>query len=348
MPSRIGMTVLTLGELLLRLSPPGHQRFVQADRFDAEYGGSEANVAVALAQYGVESGFATKLPEHALGQAAVNHLRRYGVSTAPLVRGGSRLGKYFLEVGASQRGSTVLYDRAEAAITTLTPDELPLADLFDDAEWFHWSGITPALGEAPRRTVAAACRAAQEAGATVSCDLNFRGKLWSEEEAQRVMTPLMEPVDVCISGRGDPFSVLGVDDPQEGPPTVEVNEAAYAEVARTMKDRFGFEAVALTLRESWSASMNGFSALLLDEAECQTGYRSHRYEMDLVDRVGGGDAFAAGLIYGLLEKDDSRAALEFATAASCLKHTIPGDANLATRDEVEDLAEAAGGGRVSR
>ncbi len=349
MLSRIGMTVLTLGELLLRLSPPGHRRFVQADRFDAEYGGSEANVAVALARYGVESAFATKLPKHDLGQAAVNHLRRYGVSVAPIVRGGDRLGKYFLETGAAQRGSSVLYDRAAAAITTLTPDELPLTTLLEDAQWFHWSGITPALGEAPRRTVAAACRAAQEAGATVSCDLNFRGKLWSEEEAQRVMEPLMDHVDVCISGRGDPFSVLGLEEPQEGPPAVEVNEATYAEVARTMKSRFDFEAVALTLRESWSASMNGWSALLVDEADCQEEpYRSQRYEMDLVDRVGGGDAFAAGLIYGLLEKSDSRAALEFATAASCLKHTIPGDANLATPEEVESLAEETGGGRVSR
>lgn len=342
------MTVLTLGELLLRLSPPGHRRFVQADRFDAEYGGSEANVAVALSTYGVESAFATKLPEHALGQAALNHLRRYGVGTAPIVRGGDRLGKYFLETGASQRGSSVIYDRADAAVTTLTPEEVPFDALFEDAEWFHWSGITPALGEAPRRTVTAACRAAQAAGVTVSCDLNFRDKLWGEDEAQRAMRPLMDPVDVCISGRGDPFSVLGLEDPQEGPPTIEVDEAAYAEVARRMKDRFEFEAVALTLRESWSASMNGWSALLLDEADCREPYRSERYEMDMVDRVGGGDAFSAGLIYGLLEEDDSREALEFAVAASCLKHTIPGDTNLATRAEVEALAAGSTGGRVSR
>lgn len=342
------MTVLTLGELLLRLSPPGHQRLVQANRFDVEYGGSEANVAVALARYGVESAFATKLPEHALGQAAVNHLRRYGVDTTPIVRGGDRIGKYFLETGAAQRGSTVLYDRADAAITTLTPDELALDILLDDAEWFHWSGITPALGEAPRRTVETACRLAQDSNVTVSCDLNFRGKLWREANAQSVMRPLMEYVDVCVAGRGDPFSVLGLDDPDEGAPAVEVNEDAYAEVARTMKERFDFEAVALTLRESWSASVNGWSALLLDEAECETCYRSQRYEIDLVDRVGGGDAFSAGLIYGLLEKDDSRDALEFAAAASCLKQTIPGDVNLSTRAEAEALAEGAGGKRVSR
>jgi len=342
------MQVLTLGEILLRLSPPGHERFVQASRFEAEYGGSEANVAAALAQWGVDSAFATKLPDNALGEAAAGHLRRYGVGTAPIAWGGNRLGKYFLETGAAQRGSSVLYDRAGSAASTLTPEELPLEDFLREAEWLHWSGITPALGKGPRRTVEAACEAAQDAGVTVSCDLNYRGKLWSEAEAQRVMRPLMEHVDVCIAGRGDPFSVLGLEDPQEGPPAIEVDEAAYAEVTRTMKAAFDFEAVALTLRESWSASQNGFSALLLDEAECQTCYRSQRYEMDLVDRVGGGDAFSAGLLYGLLEKDDTREALDFAVAASCLKHTIPGDVNLASLGEVEALAAGGGGGQVSR
>jgi len=342
------MTVLTFGESLLRLSPPEHQRFVQADRFDAEFGGSEANVAVALSRYGMDSRFVTKLPENPLGQAAINYLRRYGVDTEAIVRGGARMGKYFLETGAAQRGSMVLYDRADAAITTLTPDELSLKELLEDAVWVHWSGITPALGEVPHRTVEVICRTAQEAGVTVSCDLNFREKLWSEAEAQRVMVPLMEYVDVCISGRGDPFSTLSLEDPQSGPPSIEVDEAAYIEVAHTMKKQFDFKAVALTLRESWSASMNGLSALLLDEADCQGGYRSQRYEMDLVDRVGGGDAFSAGLIYGLLKHESSREALEFAVAASCLKHTIPGDTNLATREEVEALADDVGLGGVSR
>jgi len=342
------MTVLTLGEILLRLSPPGHERFVQADQFEAHYGGSEANVAIALSTYDVESAFASKLPDNPLGRAAVNHLRRYGVDTAPVVRDGDRLGKYFLETGAAQRGSSVIYDRADTAVTTLTPEELPLEDFLRKAEWLHWSGITPALGEGPRRTVEEACQAAEHAGATVSCDLNFRDKLWSEAEAQQVMRPLMESVDVCIGGRGDPFSVLGLEDPREGPPTVEVDEEAYTELTRAMKARFDFEAVALTLRESVSASVNGFSAMLLDEADCQTCYRSERYEMDLVDRVGGGDAFSAGLIYGLLEKSSTREALDFAVAASCLKHTIPGDANLSTRAEVEALIAGSGAGQVSR
>ncbi|MFB6273040.1 MAG: PfkB family carbohydrate kinase, partial [Salinibacter sp.] len=206
---RNGMTVLTLGELLIRLSPPGHQRFVQADRFDAEYGGSEANVAVALSRWGIDSAFVTRLPEHALGQAAVDHLRRYGVDTTPIVRDGARIGKYFLETGAAQRGSSVIYDRADSAAAALTPDELDLEALVADAKWVHWSGITPALGSGPHRVVEAASEAAQAAGGTVSCDLNFRGKLWREAEAQQVMRPLMEHVDVCVSGRGDPFSVLG-------------------------------------------------------------------------------------------------------------------------------------------
>jgi 2-dehydro-3-deoxygluconokinase len=218
----------------------------------------------------------------------------------------------------------------------------------DEATWLHWSGITPALGEGPRRTVEAASQAAQAAGVTVSCDLNYRGKLWSKAEAQRTMRPLMAHVDFCISGRGDPFAVLGMEDPNEGPPQVEVDEAAYAEVVEAMKETFGFQGVALTLRESWSASRNGWSALLLDERDCPTPYRSERFEIDLVDRVGGGDAFAAGLIYGLLNKDDSRAALEYAVAASCLQQTMPGDANLATRDEVEALAAGAGSERVNR
>lgn len=332
----------------MRLSPPGHQRFGQTDQMEVTYGGSEANVAVALSIQGIESTFLTKLPDNALGQAAIDHLRSYGVGVSPIRRGGSRIGKYFLEKGASQRGWNVLYDRADASITTLGPEDVDLDVLMREADWFHWSGITPALGEQPRRTVNAACQAATTAGTTVSCDLNYRGKLWSEAEAQAVMRPLMEGVDVCIAGRGDPFSVLGVEDPQEGPPVIDVDEAMYAKVATEMKEKFGFEAVALTLRESYSASMNGWSAMLVDEAECSEPYRSQRYEIDLVDRVGGGDAFSAGLIFGLREKADSRAALEYAVAASCLQQTMPGDQNLAQRDEIEALASGGTGQQVAR
>lgn len=342
------MTVLTLGEILLRLSPTGQHRFVQADRFSARYGGSEANVAVALAMYGIDSAFVTKLPSHPIGQAAINHLRRYGVDTSFIERGGNRMGIYFYEPGASQRRASVIYDRAHSAFTTLTPDEVALDSLMQQVDWFHLSGITPALGDGPHDSVRAACGAAQEAGVTVSCDLNYRGKLWGQAEAQRVMRPLMEHVDVCIGGRGDPVSVLGMEFPGGKSETTSVDEAAYTEVARTMKEQFGFRTVALTLRESRSASSHGWSALLLDDEDASTGYRSERYEIDLVDRIGGGDSFAAGLIYGLLEKTDSRAALEYATAASCLKHTIPGDANLATPEEVEALVNGTDSGRVNR
>lgn len=342
------MSVLTLGEILLRLSPPGHQRFVQADRLDVHYGGSEANVAVALSTYGVDNLYVTKLPAHPVGQAAVNHLRRYGVHTSSIVRGGERIGTYFLETGASQRGSSVIYDRADSAFSSLTPDELDLSRLAEETSWFHWSGITPALGESARRTVQALCEAVQEAGGTISCDLNYRSKLWSEKDAQRVMKPLMQYVDLCIAGRGDPFSVLGVEDPQEGPPTVEVEEEAYAQVLQSMKEEFGFRGVAMTLRESWSASTNGWSALYLDDRDCSSPYRSAHYEIDLVDRVGGGDAFSAGLIYGLSEKASSREAIEFAVAASSLKQTMPGDANLATREEIERLMAGQESGRLKR
>ena len=342
------MKVVTLGEIMLRLSTPGFQRFVQADAFDATYGGGEANVAVALAGFGLESHFVTKLPAHEIGQAAVNHLRRYGVDTRFVVRGGDRVGVYFLETGASQRPSKVIYDRAGAAVTTLTPDEADLDAALEGARWFHFTGITPALGETPRRTVVAAARAAKAAGATVSCDLNYRKKLWTVEEARAVMRPLMEHVDVCIANEEDAEKCLGMTAGETDVHGAELDEAGYFELARRLKAEFGFEAVAITLRESFSASHNGWSAVLHDDWACREPVRSTRYEIQIVDRVGGGDSFASGLIAGLLQTDDTRAALEFAVAASCLKQTIPGDANLVSRAEVEALAAGGGSGRVER
>ena len=285
------MTVLTLGEILLRLSPPGHQRLVQTDRFDVQYGGSEANVAVALSTYGVDSIYVTKLPPHPIGQAAVNHLRRYGVRTSSIVRGGERVGSYFLESGASHRGSSVIYDRANSAFSTLTPDELDLDQLAEKTEWFHWSGITPALGRSAHDTVRALCEAVEERDGTISCDLNYQAKLWGKEDPRRVMRPLVQHVDICIAGRGDPFSVLGMNDPQDGPPTVEVEEEAYTKVLRDMKEEFGFRGVAMTLRESWSASTNGWSAIYFDDQECSSPYRSEYYEIDLVESGRRGGCF---------------------------------------------------------
>ena len=333
---------------MLRLSPPGYSRFVQAHSFDVTYGGGEANVAVALSNYGLESYFISKLPEHEIGQAAVNFLRRYGVRDDHILRGGDRIGIYYLETGASQRPSKVIYDRADSAVTTLTPDELDWEAVFDGAAWFHWTGITPALGENPRACVVAACKAARNAGATVSCDLNFRGKLWTEQEAQQVMRPLMEYVDVCIANEEDAEKSLGFQAGTTDVEAAELDEEAYGQLCRELKKEYDFEAVAITLRESFSASMNGWSAMLHDEQECREPYRSTRYEIQLVDRVGGGDSFASGLIYGLLKKDDTRQALEYAVAASCLKQTIPGDFNLVSVGEVEKLAQGSGSGRVER
>jgi|SRR5690554_2332898 len=342
------MKTVTFGEIMMRLSTPGFTRFVQTQSFDVTFGGGEANVAVALANYGMESYFLSKIPNHEIGQACVNHLRRFGVSDRFIVRGGDRLGIYFLETGASQRSSKVIYDRSDSAVTTLTPDEIDLDEVFDGAVWFHWTGITPALGEEPRRTLVEACRAAQKAGAKVSCDLNFRAKLWTEKEAQLVMRPLMEYVDVCIANEEDAEKSLGLRAGESDVEAGELDEEGYFELARRLKKEFDFETVAITLRESFSASFNGWSAILHDDRDCREPRRSKRYEIQIVDRVGGGDSFSSGLIAGLLQQDNTRDALEFAVAASCLKQTIPGDFNLVSREEVEKLARGSGSGRVER
>ncbi len=342
------MKVLTLGEIMLRLSTPGYTRFVQTQSFDVTYGGGEANVAVSLSNYGLESYFITKLPKHEIGQSAVNHLRRFGVHDDYIVRGGDRVGIYYLETGASQRASKVIYDRAGAAVTTLKPEELDFDRMFDGAKWFHWTGITPALGKSAQDCITAACKAAKAAGATISADLNYRAKLWTEKEAQAVMRPLMEYVDVCIANEEDLEKSLGFHAGSTNVDAAELDTAAYKEMAIEVKNEFGFQAVAITLRESYSASHNGWSALLHDDRDCREPYRSRRYDIQIVDRVGGGDSFASGLIYGLLKKDDTRQALEFAVAASCLKQTIPGDFNLVSAEEVEKLAKGSGSGRVER
>lgn len=340
--------ILTLGELMMRLAPPDRRRLVQANSLDLTFGGAEANVAVSLACLGRESLFVSKLPAHPLGQAALNYLRQTGVNTAHVRRGDGRLGLYFLEPGAGPRSSNVIYDRARSAFATLRPDDTDWNALAQRARWLHWSGITPALGDGPLRCVRAACQAAQSAGVPVSCDLNFRRKLWSPEQARATMGPLMQYVDLCIAGRGDAQTMLGVEPPRSDRGETEVDEALYAELAEAVKAEHGFAAVAITLRESHSASRHGWSALLLDEDDCAAPYRSRRYDLELVDRVGGGDAFAAGLIDGLLTYSDARDALDFAAAAAALKHSIPGDANWATRQEVEQLAFGPDGRRVNR
>jgi len=339
---------ITFGEIMLRLSPPGFLRFVQAQQFDIFYGGGEANVAVSLAQFGVESWFVTRLPRHEIGEAAVNALRRYGVNTDAIIRGGDRIGIYFLETGASQRASKVLYDRTGSSIATLQPGEVDWETVFEGGKWFHWTGITPALGKGPREALREAARTARRMGLTVSADLNYRKKLWSEREAQEVMVPLMEHVNLCIANEEDAEKSLGLKPRGTDIEQARIDEAGYAELALAMKHRFGFAAVAITLRESFSASRNGWSAMLLDEKECSTPYRSTRYEIEIIDRVGGGDAFAAALIAASLTENDSRKALEFAVAASCLKQTIPGDFNHVSTAEVQSLMAGGGSGRVQR
>ncbi|AFN74323.1 PfkB domain protein [Melioribacter roseus P3M-2] len=340
--------VVTFGEIMLRLSTPGYTRFVQAQNFDVTFGGGEANVAVSLSNYGFESYFVTKLPKHEIGQSAVNHLRRFGVKDDYIVRGGDRIGIYFLETGASQRASKVIYDRANSAVALMKKGEVDWKKVFENAAWFHWTGITPALGKNAQEILNEACETAKSMGVTVSCDLNFRAKMWTTEEAQAVMKPLMKYVDVCIANEEDAEKSLGLKADKTNVEAGKLDEEGYFNVAKKLKETYGFQAVSITLRESYSASRNGWSALLLDDKDCKEPYRSRRYDIDIVDRVGGGDSFASGLIYGLLTKENSKEALEFAVAASCLKHTIPGDFNLVSVDEVEKLIKSGGSGRVER
>lgn len=337
--------VVTMGEIMLRLSTPGNSRFVQADNFDVVYGGGEANVAVSLANYGFDASFITKLPKHEIGQAAVNELRKFGVNTDYIVRGGDRVGIYFLETGASMRPSKVVYDRAHSAIAEATADEFDFDAIFEGAEWFHFSGITPALGKDAAVLTEEALKAAKRHGVTVSVDLNYRKKLWTPEEAKACMTNLMQYVDVCIGNEEDAELVLGFKPGETDVTTGELELEGYYSIFKQMKEQFGFKYVVTTLRESFSASDNGWSALIYDGEEF---YRSRRYDIRIVDRVGGGDSFAGGLIYGLLAKDNCKDALEFAVAASALKHTIPGDANHVSVGEVETLAGGDASGRVQR
>ena len=337
--------VITFGEIMLRLAPEGYYRFVQADTFGATYGGGEANVAVSLANYGFDATFVTKLPAHEIGQAAVNSLRKYGVDTSYITRGGDRVGIYFLEKGASQRPSKVIYDRAGSSIATATKEDFNWKEIFDGAEWFHFTGITPALNDEVAAICLEACKAAKENGVTISCDLNYRNKLWSKEKAGEVMGELCKYVDVCIANEEDAADVFGIHAANTDVTTGTVNHEGYKDVAKQLADRFGFSKVAITLRESISANDNNWSAMLYDGNDY---FFSKKYKMHIVDRVGGGDSFGGGLIAASLNGFDSQATIEFAVAASCLKHSIEGDMNLVSMDEVLKLAGGDGSGRVQR
>ncbi len=337
--------IVTMGEIMLRLSTPGFERIVQSDTFDVNYGGGEANVAVSLANYGLQAEFITKLPTHEVGQAAVNALRQFGVDTSHIARGGDRVGIYFLETGASMRPSKVVYDRAGSAIAEASVADFDFDAIFADAGWFHFTGITPAISPKAAELTKAALIAAKKHGVTVSVDLNYRKKLWTEAEAQACMRPLMEYVDVCIGNEEDAQKVLGFAPADTDVTKGELNIAGYQDIFQRMKDTFNFTYVVSSLRESWSASDNGWSAVAYDGKNL---VQSKKYDLRIVDRVGGGDSFAAGLIYGLATGKNIADSLEFAVAASALKHTIPGDFNHVSLPEVEALVGGDGSGRVQR
>lgn len=339
------MKVITFGEIMLRLAPEGYYRFVQAEKYMATYGGGEANVAVSLANYGVDAAFVTKLPAHEIGQAGVNALRRFGVDTSFIARGGDRVGIYFVEKGASQRPSKVIYDRAGSSIAQASPADFDWDAIFEGADWFHFTGITPALGDTLAQICLEACKKAKEKNITVSCDLNYRKKLWSREKAGQVMNELCRYVDVCIANEEDASDVFGIKAANTDITAGKVNHEGYKDVAKQLADRFGFQKVAITLRSSISANDNNWAAMLYDGGQY---YFSKSYPIHIVDRVGGGDSFGAGLIYSCLNGFAPQETIEFAVAASCLKHSIEGDFNMVSVSEVQNLAGGDASGRVQR
>ena len=341
------MKVVTFGEIMMRLNPEGYQMFYQAEKFEASYAGGEANVAVSLANYGIESSFVTKLPDNPLGECARNAVRHFGVDTKNIVWGGKRLGLYFVEKGASQRPSRVVYDRADSSIATAKREDFDWAKIFNGADWFHFTGITPALGgELPQICLDALeyCRANN---ITVSCDLNYRGKLWTKQEAGRVMAELVPYVDVLIANEADAADVFGIVGEGSDVESGKLNKEGYVSVAEQLVERFGVKKVAITLRTSLSAFDNLWAGMLYDEATKNACF-STEYKVHIVDRVGGGDSFGGGLIYALIAGKDTQGAIDFAVAASCLKHSIEHDFNLVKVKDVEALAAGNGTGRVQR
>ena len=330
---------------MLRLAPENYLRFVQSEKYEATFGGAEANVAVSLANYGTDVAFVTKLPEHEIGQAAVNSLRKFGVDTSLITRGGDRVGVYYCEKGASQRPSKVIYDRAYSAISQARQSDFNWNKIFKGVTWFHFTGITPALSDNMAAITLKAAKIAKEKGITVSCDLNFRKKLWSKEKANKVMTELCKYVDYCIANEEDAKDVFNIEADNTDINSGKLDREGYISVAKKLTEKFGFNGVAITLRESLSANDNNWSAMLYTGGQA---YFSKKYAMHIVDRVGGGDSFGAGLIYSLINNYDNQKAIEFAVAASCLKHSIEGDYNMVSVKEVETLSNGNASGRVQR
>ena len=341
--------VVTFGEIMMRLSPPGFLRFSQVRSFDVIYGGGEANVAVSLANFGVPVDYVTRLPDNDLGDACIQFLRQYGVGVGKIVRGGERLGIYLLEMGSMQRGSKVIYDRANSATATIERGTIDWQQVFEDADWFHWTGITPAISEGTAGVCLEAVQAANEMGLTISCDINYRKKLWKwGKKPGEVMPELVSYCDMVIGNEEDADKVFGIRAPDTDVTAGKVEAEKYLYVCKALTECFSnLTTVGITLRGSVSASHNHWSAVLWDQG---TFYTAPTYDVThVVDRVGGGDAFVGGLIYGLLTYGDNRQrALDFAVAASCLKHSIFGDCNAVTVGEVEKLMGGDVSGRVSR
>ena len=332
---------------MLRLNPPSFRRFLQADTFEISYGGAEASVAISLASYGIPSAFVTCLPSNEIGQAAINYVRRFGVDTSHIVRKGARMGIYFLEIGANQRPSKVIYDRAHSAISEVTPGTMPWNQIFSEAKWFHFTGITPALSQSAADVCLEAVKSAKERGLTVSCDLNYRAKLWRYgKTATEVMTGLMPHLDYVIGNEEDCEKVFGIKG-ADVRLAEEVSPEKYSDVASQLMKRFpNLKKVCITLRGSISATHNTWSAVLYNGTKL---HRTAKYDItDIVDRLGSGDAFTGALIYCLLEGKSDQDALDFATAASALKHSILFDPNLVSVQEIESLVREGGAGRVQR
>lgn len=341
------MKVVTFGEILLRLSAPGHYRLFQKDNLEATFCGAEANVAASLAMFGLDTRFVTKLPKNDVGVAALRALNYFGVDTSQVIYGDGRVGLYYLEKGMSQRPSKVIYDRAYSAISQARPEEFDWEKIFQDATWFHWTGINPALSESVAEICTQACREAKQRGLVISCDLNYRSNLWTCEMAQRVMKKLMPYVDVCIANEEDAEKVLGIAAVDSDVNKGQLSLSGYHHVAEEICDQFGCKYVAITMRKSFSASRNCWKGLLYDNAS-QSLFVSDEYDIEIVDRVGGGDSFTAGIIYSMIMKMEHQAAIDFATAASCLKHTIEGDFNRVSTDDVVFLMRHGGNGRIVR
>lgn len=337
--------IVTFGEIMMRLNPRGFLKFVQADEFEASYAGAEANVAVSLANYGNESVFISKIPSHDIGQCAINALRHFGVNTAHIVRGGQRLGIYYVEKGASQRGSRVIYDRAFSAIALASRTDFEWSKILEGVEWFHWTGITPALGGELPQILQDALVECKSKGITVSCDLNYRGKLWTRACAREIMSQLLPYTDVLIANEEDAEDIFGIKAEDTNVVAGTLNLEGYEDVAKKLSNLFSFKAVAITLRGSISASENTWGGLLYRNG---ITYHSKHYLINIVDRVGGGDSFGGGLIHAMLHDDDPQKMINFAVAASCLKQTIEHDFNLVPVDQILSLVEGDTTGRVKR